>query len=143
MSSGAQLEDVLKAILGIDVLACSHEPELTHDGERRLVLGCDGRDEVIDALRPCPPDQRFHSLGRIALPAMLGKDPVPDLERVFTANRIDTRLAVEANVPDHDAASLPTDDGACEPAPDVRVLAQLTNPPTEEALHGGIGRLGR
>ena len=72
MSSVAQLKDVLKTILGIDVLSCSHEAQLTDNGERGFVGGCDGRDEVIDALGARPRNEPFHSLGRIALTPVFG-----------------------------------------------------------------------
>jgi hypothetical protein len=69
--------------------------------------------------------------------------PVADLNRELVARRVDARLPVEANVSDHHAASFPPDDGAGEPALDVRVSPQLADPVTEEAVPSSIDRLGR
>ena len=74
---------------------------------------------------------------------MLGLDPVPDLERAVVARRVDARLPVEADVPDHQTATLPPDDGARQPPLDLGLLPQLTDPASQEVLYSLVDRLGR
>src|SRR5829696_1273480 len=97
---------------------------------------------MIDSLHPGPPDQSVHCLARIALSPVIGLDAVPDLQRALLARRVDARLPVEADVPDHQTAFLLLDDGARQPPLDIGFLPQLSEPATEEMLHSRVDRGG-
>jgi hypothetical protein len=83
-----------------------------------------------------PGKHPLHGLRRTPTATMLRPDRVADLESAFPIRGVDSRLAKEADVPDHGPPLLAEDDRPCEPPLDAGTTLHLPERMPEEALAG-------
>src|SRR4029453_17682863 len=137
-----ELKYLLETVLVVPLLPGVDKPQLPDDRKRRRVVGRNGGDEVSCALPLCPLELRGDSLRGIPLAPELRQDAVADLERPTEVLGVEAGLAVKSNV-SHHGPIFEEDDGAGQPAKNVRILAHLLEAAGQKTRDIVTGRIWR